>query len=447
MKSFSLRISFLLPILRRAIAAGLVGGILTATGSAQDSMQGMPGMTGMTGMNPPAMGIFAGVPEARESSGTSWQPDTTPMHAVHEMDGDWMIMTHYSVFLSLDEQLGPRGAHQIDSANWAMFMATRQWSDDELMFRGMFTLEPWTVTDRGYPLLFQTGEAYQGQPLVDRQHPHDVFMELAARYQHALDQTSAVSLYLAPSGEPALGPSAFMHRTSAMDNPAAPISHHWMDSTHISFGVATLGVTSAQWQLEGSWFNGREPGQNRWIIGPPHLDSYSGRLSWNPAPEWSAQISYGYLASPEELYPLESEHRTTASVSHTDSLEGGRVRATTLAWGRNRQDGENSNALLLESDWQVSRLYTVFGRAEYVEKTGQELDLPAENEKFDISQITLGSCRELTPGRPFELAVGADVSLSFAPSSLAAVYGRRPLGYWIFIRLRPALMEHHRSGK
>jgi len=410
-------------------------------------MPDMPDMPGMAGMSSTAMGEFAGTPEERNSSGTSWQPDTTPMYAIHDMEGAWMIMTHYNVFLSLDEQLGGRGGHQIDSTNWAMLMATRQWSDDELTFRGMFTLEPWTVTDRGYPLLLQTGEAYQGEPLVDRQHPHDVFMELAARYQHALNRTSAVSLYLAPSGEPALGPPAFMHRTSAMDDPAAPISHHWMDSTHISFGVATLGVTAGAWQLEGSWFNGREPNQDRWSIGPPHLDSYSGRLSWNPAKAWSTQVSHGYLASPEELYPKESEHRTTASVSFTHSLADGRVLATTWAWGQNRQEGKNSDALLLESDWQVSRLYTVFGRGEYVEKTGQELDLPAANAKFDISQITLGSCRELSPGRPMDLAVGADATLSFAPSSLAGIYGKHPLGYWLFFRLRPARTGRHRGGE
>src|SRR5580658_6426541 len=386
----------------------------------------------------PMMASFADVPEPREASGTSWEPDTSTMYAVHEMLGDWMVMAHYNVFLSFDDQLGPRGGHQVDSQNWAMLMASRDWDGtDDLLFRGMFTLEPWTVTERGYPLLFQTGESYNGQPLVDRQHPHDFFMELAARYRHAIDRATAVSLYIAPSGEPALGPPAFMHRQSAMDDPAAPITHHWMDSTHIAFGVATLGVSRGDFQLEGSWFNGREPNQHRWGIEAPHLDSYSGRLSWNPAPEWSSQVSYGYLASPEDLHPDQSEHRTTFSVMNTHPLKDGRVLATTVAWGQNIVAGERSNGLLAESDWQASSLYTVFGRAEYVQKTGEELNLPPAAAAFDVTQVTLGADRELLDGQKVQLALGAEVTGSWAPS-LAGVYGRHPLGYWIFLRLRPA---------
>ncbi|HWB96072.1 MAG TPA: hypothetical protein VG672_05205 [Bryobacteraceae bacterium] len=396
-------------------------------------------MTGMKGMDMPTMDAFAGIPDARESSGTAWQPDTSPMYAQHEMLGDWMTMLHYNVFLNFDRQLGPRGGHQVDSENWAMLMASRRWDDnDDLLFRGMFSLEPWTVSDRGFPLLFQTGESYNGQPLVDRQHPHDFFMELAARYRHAFDSATAVSLYLAPSGEPALGPPAFMHRQSDMDDPAVPISHHWLDSTHISFGVATLGVSRGPFQLEGSWFNGREPDQNRWDIEPPHLDSYSGRLSWNPAPAWSAQVSYGYLASPEELHPEESEHRATFSVMNTHPLAEGRILATTVAWGQNIVAGERSNALLAESDWQVSRLYTIFGRAEYVEKTGEELNLLPEQRKFDVTEASLGASRELLQGAKVQLALGGEVTYSWAPSSLDALYGRHPVGYWIFLRLRPA---------
>jgi len=386
----------------------------------------------------PMMASFAGVPEPREASGTAWQPDTSTMYAVHERLGDWMVMAHYNVFLSLDEQLGPRGGHQVDSQNWAMLMASRDWDGaDDLMFRGMFTVEPWTVTDRGYPMLFQTGESYNGQPLVDRQHPHDFFMELAARYRHAIDRATAVSLYLAPSGEPALGPPAFMHRQSAMDDPAVPITHHWMDSTHISFGVVTAGVSRGDFQLEVSWFNGREPSQRRWGIEPPHLDSYSGRLSWNPSREWSSQASYGYLASPEDLHPLESEHRATLSVMDTHPLGDDRVIATTLAWGQNISGGQRSNALLAESDWQVSGRYTVFGRAEYVQKTGEELNLEPARAEFDVTQASLGASRELLDNARVQLALGGELTCSWAPS-LEGIYGRHPLGYWIFLRLRPA---------
>jgi hypothetical protein len=381
---------------------------------------------------------FAGVPDARDASGTSWQPDTSTMYGIHDMLGDWMTMTHYNVFLNFDKQLGPRGGHQIDSENWAMFMASRTWADtDKLEFRGMFTIEPWTVTKRGYPMLFQTGESYNGEPLVDRQHPHDFFMELAARYRHELAEAAAISLYVAPSGEPALGPPAFMHRQSAMDNPAVPITHHWMDSTHIAFGVATLGLSRGDFQLEGSWFNGREPNQNRWDIEHFHLDSYSGRLSWNPAKEWSAQVSFGYLASPEELHPREDEHRTTLSAMKTHPLANGRVVATTVAWGQNRSDVRQSNAFLIETDWQATDRYTLFGRVEYVQKTGEELNLQPTAAEFDVTQASLGIIQELAQGRKV-LGIGTEVTYSFAPDSLQGLYGQHPIGYWIFLRLRPA---------
>jgi hypothetical protein len=397
---------------------------------------------GMAGMDMgPMSGGFAGVPETRLASGTAWQPDATPMYGTHVMLDGWGVMLHYHAFLAFDDQSGPRGGHQVGSTNWAMAMASRRWGDDELSFRAMLSLEPWTVTKRGYPLLFQTGEAYNGSPLVDRQHPHDFFMELAARYRRALGRESALSLYLAPSGEPALGPPVFMHRPSALDNPASPISHHWMDSTHISFGVATLGFSRGPWQVEGSWFNGREPGENRWEIGPPHLDSYSGRISWNPSADWSAQVSTGYLRSPEELDPGVGEHRTTASLMNVRPLAAGRVLATTWAWGQKRDAGVASNALLAESDWQLSDRYTVFGRLEWVEKTGDELILGPASRKYDVTQFSLGATRELTPGGRSQLALGGEVTYSAIPDSLQIDYGRHPLGYWIFLRLRPARMN------
>lgn len=260
----------------------------------------------------------------------------------------------YAMEENIDQS--PRGDDQFNSINWVMLMATRASASDELSFRTMLSLEPWSVTKRGYPLLLQSGEAYHGRPLVDRQHPHDLFMELAARYRHAFSERNAVSLYVAPAGEPALGPPTFPHRMSAMDNPAAPVSHHWLDSSHISFGVVTAGIIRDKWQLEGSWFNGREPDEDRWDIEHPNLDSYSGRFTWNPTGAWSAQISHGYMKSPEELHPHEHVRRT--------------------------------------------------------------------------------------PGRPYELGLGAAVTYSLSPADLDATYGRRPVGFWIFLRLRPAAMAH-----
>lgn len=383
---------------------------------------------------------FGPISDTQEASGTAWQPEATPMHAHHSMAGDWKFMTHYNAFLGYDNQSGPRGGDQVNSINWLMLMATRRTGDNELSFRGMFSLEPLTTTAKGYPLLFQSGEAYHGQPLIDRQHPHDFFMELSARFRRVIGEDTVLSLYAAPSGEPALGPPAFPHRMSAMDNPAAPISHHWLDSTHISFGVLTAGVARKTWQIEGSWFNGREPDDARWNIERPKLDSYSGRFTWNPTPEWSAQISHGYLDSPEELHPAEHVRRTTASVMHLVKLADGRHVATTFGWGRN-DNGQATNAFLAEPSYMTDQ-YTLFGRAEYVQKTGEELGLLPVGRKIGVKQLTLGASRELRGKQPCQVALGASVTYTFKPGDLDATYGRNPIGFWIFLRLRPAAMAH-----
>lgn len=383
---------------------------------------------------------FAGIPQSRDASGTAWQPDDTPMHARHFMAGAWGLMAHYNAFLGYDHQSGPRGGNQLNSTNWFMVMATKADADNELTFRAMFSLEPATTTTHGYPLLFQSGEAYNGRPLVDRQHPHDLFMELAARYRRRVSEGNVVSLYVAPSGEPALGPPAFPHRISAMDNPAAPISHHWIDSSHISFGVLTAGWIHDTWQVEGSWFNGREPDQHRWDIEHPKLDSYSGRFTWNPTAAWSAQMSYGYMRSPEELHPEDSVRRITASLMNVTKLSGERQVATTIAWGRNDEHGF-SDAYLIETNF-MTRSYSLFGRAEYVEKTGDELALMPRDRIIPVKQFTLGATRELVRGKPYQLALGGSVSYSIVPGNLDSLYGEHPLGYWIFLRLRPAATEH-----
>lgn len=384
---------------------------------------------------------FGPLSDRRDASGTAWQPENSPMHAHHSMTGDWMTMSHYNVFLAYDHQSGRRGDEQLNSVNWLMLMATRREPTSDLTFRGMFSLEPWTTTAKGYPLLFQSGEAYHGRPLTDRQHPHDFFMELAARYRRLLSDASVLSLYVAPAGEPALGPPAFPHRMSAMDNPAAPISHHWLDSTHISFGVLTAGFARKTWQLEGSFFNGREPDEDRWGVDVNRLDSYSGRFTWNPTDTLSAQVSYGWLDSPEELHPEDHLRRTTASVLHLFTLPDKSHVATTVGWGRNDHGHGATNAYLLEPAYMAKR-YSVFGRAEYVEKIGEELNLHPRDRKIPVKQITVGATRELVHDRPWQLALGGSVTWSFMPRDLEADYGRRPIGFWLFLRLRPATMKH-----
>ncbi|MEA3187848.1 MAG: hypothetical protein QOD99_1678, partial [Chthoniobacter sp.] len=406
---------------------------VAAHASDPDSMAGMAGMK----MNAPGEAAMA-----REASGTAWQPDSTPMHAYHAMVDDWMVMTHFNVFLNYDKQWSRRGDDQFDAINWFMLMGTHPLGGGELMLRTMLSLEPATATAHGYPLLFQSGEAFHGKSLVDRQHPHDFFMELAARYRQPLGEKASVFLYLAPSGEPALGPPAFMHRASAAENPAAPITHHWLDSTHISFGVATLGVSYDKLQVEGSAFNGREPDEDRWNIDTIHLDSYAGRVSFNPSERWSMQASHGYLQSPEELHPEESVRRTTASASYNLPLRDQGNWATTLAWGLNDEAGIRSNAVLLETNLNLADRNSIFGRIEYVQKTGEELLVAPERKKFDLTEVTVGASHELTPGRPYSVALGASLIYTFKPSSLDGFYGDHPLGLWVFFRIRPGTMDH-----
>ena len=204
-------------------------------------------------------------------------------------------------------------------------------------FSSMLSLDPVIEGGKGYPLLFQTGESYNGKPLIDRQHPHDLFSELAVSYTHAFSNQVDGFLYLGYPGEPALGPVTFMHRPSALDNPNSPISHHWVDATHITFGVATLGLRVGKVKLEGSSFTGREPNEERYGFDKPRFDSWSGRISYNPTSNWALQASHGYVKSPEELHPSENIYKTTASVVYSINANGNRMLNATALWGMNKQ--------------------------------------------------------------------------------------------------------------
>lgn len=250
----------------------------------------------------------------RMGSGTTWIPDAVTLPSRHFMAGDWSLMLHGFVFLEYNKQSGPRGDDWFGSSNWGMLMASRPLAGGRFEMRTMLSLDPATVTSRGYPLLLQSGETYKGEPLHDRQHPHDFVKELAVLYDREVTPNVGLSLYVAPSGEPALGPVAFMHRPSAMDNPMAPLGHHWQDATHISFGVVTLDVYGRRLKLEGSLFNGTEPNEYRWDIDKIRLDSYSARLTANPDSQWSLTFGYGKLKMPDEHHPDGSLHRLVVSV-------------------------------------------------------------------------------------------------------------------------------------
>ena len=386
-----------------------------------------------------------GIPEARMGSGTSWLPDASPMHAAHVVLGDWTLMLHGVGFLQYDRQGGSRGSNQIGLVNWEMAAATRPLSGGQLQLRGMLSAEPWTIGSRGYPLLVQSGESYQGAPLHDRQHPHDLFMELAALYERPVAQNLGLSLYLAPVGEPAVGPVAFPHRPSAADDPLAPISHHWQDGTHITFGVVTAGVFTRSVKLEASWFNGREPDENRtnFDYAGRRLDSYSARLIVNPGRRWSLSAWYAYLQSPEGLRPDESLHRVGAAALTTQPWSTGGTWSSALIYGANDQIGTGrlASSVVVESTLDLDGTNSLFGRAEYVRKTAEELVIPSvpAMTEYDVGALALGYLRTVGTAWGLGAGVGVRGSLNVVPSSLEAVYGSRtPAGLAIYVRLRPA---------
>ena len=379
-------------------------------------------------------GMYGPYSMEREASGTSWQPDSTPMEGMHFMKKDWMLMLHGFADVLYDHQGGPRGDSKLFGPTMLMFMAQRPLGPGTLGLRSMLSADPATIGKSGYPLLLQTGEALNGKPLIDRQHPHDLFMELAVSYSLRLSGKGSVFAYFGLPGEPALGPPAFMHRFSGADNPEAPISHHWLDSTHITFGVGTLGVVWKSIKLEGSTFRGREPDEHRWDIEKPRFDSYSGRVSWNPNGGWALQASQGHLREPEELEPGVDVTRTTASMAYHRSTANANWQ-TMLAWGRDKKNpGEALDAFLAESALRMMKVNTLFARLERVKKDELFESGPLAGEAFWVSKVTLGFIHDFNREGRIAWGVGALGSLHFVPGDLRPFYDDRPASFMIFAR-------------
>ena len=385
-----------------------------------------------------------GVSHVRMGSGTSWMPDSSPMHANHKMWGDWTVMLHGVAFAQYDKQWSRRGDDQLGIVDWEMVMAMRRVGSGMLHLHGMASLEPATIGAKGYPLLLQTGESHRGAPLHDRQHPHDALMEIAAMFQQPVGRNVALELYGGLAGEPALGPVAFMHRPSAQNDPLSPLGHHWQDATHISYGVLTAGIYSRWAKLEGSLFNGREPDENRWNLDLRRLDAYSGRLTVNPTDRLSVAGWYGFLPSPEALHPDESVHRYGASMLYGGRGIAGGAWESMLLWGANAHGGRTETSLAAESNLEIGQRNAVFGRAEYVKKSAEELVLPNvdEQREFPIRSLVGGYMREVGKVRGGSIGVGGRLSVNFVPSDLRPFYGTQtPSGLAVYVRIRPNRME------
>jgi hypothetical protein len=385
-------------------------------------------------------------PMSREGSGTSWLPDSSPMYARMFMFDDNMLMLHGAIFPRYTNVSTRRGDDRIDAPNWIMAMYSHPLGDNtQIGARLMMSLDPLTEGGRGYPLLFQSGESWHDEPLHDRQHPHDLFDELSFSLSQKFDHDLSAYIYFGYPGEPALGPPTFMHRPSAMDDPDAPLGHHWQDSTHVTFGVATAGLVWRNVKIEGSIFTGREPDENRYDFDQPEFDSYSGRISWNPTRNLALQVSYGYIKSPEALEPDLKRHRTTASVIYNLPLGHDTNWANTFVWGQNHDTGEGkTQSFLVESDYQRGR-NTVYLRWERVEKSGHELVLkpPDESGIFPVSGYTIGYVRDLSHGNGLDIGLGTQFTINSRPDTLDRYYGD-DLGYafQFFLRIRPSLHSH-----
>jgi hypothetical protein len=390
-------------------------------------------------------------PMGQIGSGTAWQPASTPMYMTHKSSGDWLFMFHYEAKIGVNSQGGARGVTKFESQNWFMPMAYRRVGAGTLQLRAMLSLEPLTFSGAGSPQLFQTGEVYQGRPILDAQHPHDLFMELSAQYTVPIGERATWFTYFGFPGEPALGPVAFMHRASASENPSAPLTHHLQDSTHIAFGVFTTGFSYRWLKLEGSLFNGREPDERRYNFEAHPFNSRSARLTIAPNKNWAFQVSHGFLRNPEQLHEGDVR-RTTASVQYNRAFTRGNL-ATAFIWGRNHEshDGElfNLNGYTFETTANFLDKNYLYTRLELVDKSGllshEEEDRLGfahdTHPQFRIGAYTFGYMRDVWNTDNLSVGVGGDLTFYSKPAILDSVYGNAPKSYKFFIRLRPARMK------
>jgi hypothetical protein len=393
------------------------------------------------------------LPMTRNGSGTGWQPDATPMYAYMKHGKKWNYMAHGSIFMRYTTQnfnnKNKKGQDtKFSFPNWLMGMAQRQVGKNGLLaFRAMISLDRLTDGGAGYPLLLQSGETWNGNPLIDRQHPHDLFSELSVGYTQRLNDKIDLTIYAGYPGEPALGPTAFMHRVSAFNNPDAVLGHHWQDATHITFGVVTAGVRYGKFKLEGSGFTGREPDENRFNFDKPRFDSYSYRLLFNPSANWALQVSRGFIKSPEGGEAHEDVNRTTASVQHSINLNGtNRWISSSLVWGLNQSgDHHKENAVLAETNLQLDK-WAVYGRYEWVQKGVHEVfdintNATFDDKVFPVSVVSVGLNRQIASFSNTLLQAGAQVSLYGINQTLQDYYGKNPVSGQVYLRLTPSLMK------
>ena len=395
------------------------------------------------------------LPMSRNGSGTGWLPDQSPVYGYMAAAGKWHLMFHGAAFprlnfQNLNNENGKGSETAFGMPNWAMMMAQKTISKNGLLnFNLMVSVDRLTDGGNGYPLLFQTGEVWKGDELVDRQHPHDLISELSVAYTHMISQSMDITLYLGYPGEPALGPVAFMHRPSAMSNPNATLGHHWQDATHIVYGVSTLGIRYKNMKVEGSVFTGREPDENRFVPDRPKFDSYSYRISVNPLSIVAMQFSQGWLKEPEESHPGEDVLRTTASILVNKHLGEENYLNSAFIYGINKPEhGDAQNSFTVEGNLIIKK-FNPYLRYEFIQKTSGELDIPALNHHAlnSINAITLGMAFQLFHVANTDFNIGGQSTAHLIAPGLQKYYGATPLSAEIYLRINPGLitMQHEHT--
>jgi hypothetical protein len=383
-------------------------------------------------------GMYGSYPMNREASGTSWVPDSSPPEGWHGEYRDWMFMLGGFSYLVFDNQRGKRGDKKVFDSNMFMCMGQRDFEQYTIGFRSMFSFEPITIGKCGYPLMFQTGETCNGiTPLIDRQHPHDLFMELALVNTVRFNKDNSAFLYLALPGEPALGPPIFMMRFSSEYIPQAPLGHHWMDSTHITFGVITAGFIHKGLKVEASVFNGREPDQNRFDIERPHLDSCSLRLSLNPTENVALQASYGFLKSPEQLHPEEEINRYTLSAIYNRPIgDESNFQGAAIIGINDEKPGNLLPAFLLEGTLELKKKHLFFSRFEALKKDDLFLEPdPLAEQIFNVKKLTLGYVYEYLLTNHSKWGIGGLVDFPILQNLVAGRYGCAT-SYMLFLQIK-----------
>ena len=372
-------------------------------------------------------------------SGTSWLPVTAPMRGFHRQASDWSMMVHGSVFGQFIQEFGPRGNYQLGSINWLMGDASGPLAGGMFHGRMMASAEYFTLTRAGYPQLLQVSQGYRGGTVTDRMHPHELLSEVAVMYDRPIRDEWRWNVYLAAVGEPALGPVAYLHRPSAASDPTTPLGHHAQDVTHESFGVATLGVFSRKVHLEASVFNGAHPNEVRtnFDYAGARFNSFSARVTVNPSDHWSIAGSAAYIAAGTGVHGHDALHRVVLSAMHVN----GRW-STSLVWGANVPTDTRRvlNTALVETNFALDERNTVFGRAEYVTRTAEELALVGSvSEEVRVGSLALGYARRVRELRGVGAWFGARGDVDFIPEQLRLFYGTRtPLGFVVYLQLRPS---------